>query len=124
MKIELNDDQMKQLVSEAIYLQLDEKKREEVMKAAIAHLLAPTKSSDRYGGTVPGPSPLEQAFNNAIGWVAGQIAREMLEKDEAIQAQIKQLIADAVNKMMTTDRQIYIDKISQNIAAAMTKDRY
>lgn len=124
MKLELNDEQMKSLVSEAIFLQLDEKKRDEVLRAAITHLISPSKSTDRFGSSVKGPSPLEESFQNAIGWVANQVCRDILEKDENIQAQLKQLVADAVNKMMTTDREAYVDKIAQAIGSAMTKDRY
>lgn len=118
MKLDIDDDQMKSLLSEAIYASLDEKKRGALIKGALEHLLTPDRNSG-YG--VTGQTPIQRAFNNAIETVANTVVREELTKNEAVRAKIEEMMASAVAAFIGAERETMIKRMSDAIASSLTR---
>lgn len=119
MKLELDNDAMKGLVSEAIFQSFDAQKRDALVKSALEALLQPTK--DGYG---KGKSPLQQAFEDALASKARQVANEAVENKPEIIAEIDRLISDAMKKLVTENREAMVDKLADGMRKAITGDRY
>jgi hypothetical protein len=116
LKIDIGADQMKDLVSEALLRTLDDEKRDALVKAAIAHLVAPNKTPGYYGRQA---SPLEDAFNQAVSWLARDIARKQLEEDAGLHAKIVGLLNEAMERLLTTNREKTVERLADAIAAGM-----
>jgi hypothetical protein len=112
MKIELNDEQLKATIGEAILRSIDEKTREALIKNAIEHLLAPTQGSsyEKSHGSL-----LEKAFKEQVTWTAQQLIREMLDSDDALKSRIKALISAAAEKALLNE------KLVENLANAVQR---
>jgi hypothetical protein len=91
MQLNVTDEQLKAVVSEAIYKTLDESTRERLIKEAIAYLMRPEKNI--YSSKVE--SPLERIFKDAMNSVAAAIAHKEITENELIQSEIKTLISEA-----------------------------
>lgn len=117
MDVKLDANSVRELVSEALLRQLDEQKRDELLKGAIAHLITPVKGQGLYGRDEP--SPLARAFNGAVEHAAQSIVRETLANDEAFKAQIRGLITDAVVTLETDNREARVRKLADAIARGL-----
>lgn len=105
MKIDLDDANLKKLVSEAILASLTDEKRSALIQGALQYLLAPGEKMNGYGRAIT-PSPIEEAFNLAINGVAHTVANEMLRNDPMVKNEIKKLITKAVEKMANSDEAV------------------
>lgn len=117
MDLRLNPEQFEQLVSAVIMQQLTPEQREEILKNAITHLL--TKNEGYARGRV---SPLQEAFNAAIGNVAHRFAREWLEAQPDVQQQITGLVAEAYQQALSGDRAAMVDRIAVQMSKAFERD--
>lgn len=115
MNIQLDSEMMKGLVSEALMKALDQEKRDILIQSAIKHLVTP---EDHYGSRRE--SPLESAFRNACHNVAQTTATEMLTNDPAFQARVRQLLDEAMVRVMDTNREATIERLAEAIAVGMT----
>lgn len=104
------DDTLNALVTEAMFRALDEKKREELIKTALATLVKPTQQGN-YGGRTT--TPIQDAFESAIRAAAYDIVREMCKTDEAQDA-IREVVGEAFTKMLTDK-----DRLATEMASAM-----
>lgn len=121
MQLDLKDDQLKAIIGEAILRSIDEKSRDTLIKSAIEHLIAPQQPHNGYGNKRP--SILEEAFQRQVSYVADQLIREILEKDDTLKERIKALIAEAAEKALTGEG--LVDKVSAAIVTGLTtKERY
>lgn len=122
MANEAKNEVLNALVLTAMMQALDQEKRDELFKKALATLIAPQASSGRYGET-PKPSHLEEAFNSAVQTMATKIIKEMIESNDAIRKQVQSLCSEAVRKAFANS-----DELSTRMANAFTvtllKDRY
>jgi len=108
---------VKALVTEAIFKGLDEKKREELIRAAIASLIEPSR--DGYGRG--GPTQLQEAFNAAAREVAREVVRDRFTKDERFIGEIKKIVGEAVNKIVAEEnRHRIVSAMADSLIEAMT----
>jgi len=91
---------VKALVTEAIFKGLDEKKREELIKTAIASLLKEEKSHWSSGGT----TPLQTAFDIAASDAAREIIREHFTKDESFRTKVAGVVKDALDRVWAGEK--------------------
>lgn len=118
MNIDLSDEQMQAIVSGAILQAMTTEARDTVMKAAIAHLLAPTEKTGY--STRPGKSPLQAAFESAVELYAARAARDWIEGNEDARAQIQSIFVAAYEKMIVDYKPDLIDKIAGQMAQALS----
>lgn len=119
MNLNLNDEQLKTVISAAILQTLSEERRGELLTEALKHLLTP----ERKGYGQPEISPLQSAFNYQLTCVARDIAGEMLREPE-VQARLRSLIVEAVEAAFSTNRQRVIERVSDAVADVLAgKDR-
>jgi len=111
------DTTMKALVVEAMYKALDDKKKEELIRAALAALVAP-KQSGTYGYS-QGKTEIHLAFEGAVLDLAREVVREMIATDE-IRARMRELAAAAFEKMLT-NRDALANEMASALVGAITK---
>lgn len=113
---------MEAIVAEAIYKDLGAEKREELIKLALAGLLAKETKNGSYGEKWP--SHLEQCFQSSINRIAADMVRAKFEKDDDLHKQIEAVIADALKKALTGDaREKLVNDVAKAVTAAFNFDR-
>lgn len=120
MRLDINDEQLKSIVSEAIFASLTEEARGTMIKGALAHLLTPEKTGN-YGAV--GLTPIQQAFNRAIETVANVVVREELAKNEAVRDAINAMTTEAIRAFMGAEKDKMVQRMAGAIARAITDDR-
>lgn len=118
MQLQLDDGQLKSLISEAILQSLDEQKKDALIKASLQHLL--TEESVNYGSKRP--SPLEQAFRHAANDVAREVAREQLLNNADFKSQVQKLMQEAMNIVFEKKAEAIADKLGDAIANGLGRD--
>jgi hypothetical protein len=116
VKLELNEETIRSVVSEVILASIGDEQRQNLIKAAIVHLMTPPERSIHDRG--PRSSPIQDAFNHAVENMARRLAFEMLEKDESFHTKIRELISEGLEKVMTTNREATVQRISSALADA------
>jgi len=96
LKIEFNEDGLKDLVAGWVINQMDSDQKQAVIASAVKHLI--TAPKDSYGRA--SNSPLQTAFNVAVEQAMHQVAREIVMGDVHVQAQIREMVIDAFAKYM------------------------
>ena len=120
VEINIDDDKMKGIVAEAVLQTLDAESRASLIKAAILHLLTPL-AQGAYGRA----SPLQEAFNRAVSSVAHDMARELVEKDDALMAQITKLYAEASERLFQEEgREKMVLELQTSMRRCLTGERY
>jgi hypothetical protein len=107
------DETLNALVTEAMFRALDEKKREELIKAALEALIKPVQQG---GCGSRMTTPIQDAFERAIREVAHNIVCEMCKTDEAQDA-----IREVVFEKMLTDKDRLASEMTSAMIAAITK---
>lgn len=99
-KIEVNFDQdaLHDLISKWVLEQMSVEQREKVLQQAITYLMTPPKA-DKYATYQP-PSPLQEAFNNALNRVMHDVARTIVDEDPAIRDAIQKLMGEALEEFL------------------------
>ncbi len=120
MDIKLDPESLKDVVSAAILKSLDDTKRDVMIEAALKHLLTPQGGSAYHKAE----SPLQTAFNNAVSFVATQIAKETLENDSSVKANIQALLNEAFVKVMSENREKTVSSIADAIVKGLTHREY
>ncbi len=118
MQIDLSDEQLQAIVSGAVLQAMGTEARDTIMKAAIAHLLAPEEQKGGYYRDKP-KSPLQRAFESAVELYATRSAREWLEGNPEAQAQIQEVYVAAYQKMIADYKPSLIEKIADRMASAL-----
>ena len=116
MDLKLDQEMLSAVVSGAIVNAIDENKRDSLIQGAIKALLTPPESRGYYGTR---ETPIEQAFNEAVRSIARQVAEQMLSKDESVLTRLRELLSQAVEKVMNDNREATIAKIADALAAGM-----
>lgn len=83
---------------------------------ALKHLLTPAEGGFSYGRRV---SPIEDAFNGAVLMVARQVAADVLAKDDTVTARMREILAEALDRIMVTNREKTVDQLADALAAGM-----
>ena len=119
MKLELEDEQLKSLVQEAILKSLDESKREVLIAGAIKELLKPV-STDRWTDQ----TKLQHIFNDALFSVAYNILKKDMEGNEEITTKVRALIAECMVRVTETKREDMLNKMTDAFTQGLFGDRY
>jgi len=103
MEIKIDEQAVRDVVTKSIMDQLGEDARETMISAALAYLLDPKKD-----GFNKGISPIQEAFNNAIGQAARTIVFDLVENDPDIRQKIVILVGEAFIQMESTNFTEYL----------------
>jgi uncharacterized membrane-anchored protein YjiN (DUF445 family) len=115
MEIKIEQEKVQAIISQAILKELGENQRDMLIAQAIEYLLKEQASGSGYSSTKF--IPLHQAFNSAVAHSAQKVARELVENDEQIQAKLKALLTEAMEKVFNEKRETMVD----SMAAAFIK---
>ena len=116
--IQINDESIRSAVSAAILQQLNTDNRDAILQQAVTYLITPPK--DIYGRAQP--TPLQVAMNEAVARVVHRVANELIEQDEALKANIRDIATSALSKLTDADwdtRTIVIDGIVEVLRQKM-----
>lgn len=119
MKLELQDDQFKSIVQEAILQSLDENKRTVLIAGAITELLKPVTS-----GGYNSQSNIQRIFNDALYSVARNIIEKDMAGNEEITTKIRAMISECVVRMTETKREDMLNKMTDAFTKGLFGDRY
>ncbi len=122
MDIKIDEKLVRDVVSSAIMNSLSQDQRNTLITNAVAFLIAPPAQTG-YGGSRQ-PSPLESAFNDAMRHQASKVASEMLENNSEVKEKLHGLIAEAMQKLFTDNRDATIDKIVRAVAEGISGKGY
>ena len=118
MKLDIDQEALREVVKSAIFEQLGAEGRERLVAAALENLLTPPPA-DRYTSHRP-PSPLEAAFNAAAASVARQIVMDEVAQDPTFVAKVREKIGEAIVKM---DEDNYTDYVAAAFADALKRSK-
>lgn len=119
MKLELDDPQLKSLISEAIFASLTQEKKDSLIARALENLMSPTESFGSEKVTV-----IQREFYEAVRLLARDLVQKELEGNTEIKEKINGMISDAVALMTETNREATVSKISEAIYRGLTAERY
>lgn len=115
--IKIDPSALQGIVTKTILDHLTDENREEILRSAIENVItAPPKSP--YGGANL-PSPLQEAFNNAVIDVTRQVAREVVQSGQfaaTVRAKVTQVMANFVAQDSTVN-----DAVGSAIGRVMTQ---
>lgn len=120
VKLTLDTETLKGVVSEAILASLSAEARAAMIQGAIKHLLERPSSTSPYDRNRP--SPLEEAFRIAVHDTARKVAAETIAGDDVLQARLRALILDGYEKLLTERRDDVVARIASSISDAMFRD--
>lgn len=119
VQIKLGDEEMKEVIAEALLKELGTEQRDQIIATAIRELIT---IRNEYGSKI---SPLQKAFNNAVEYMAETIAREQISQNAEIKQQIEALLAAAAAKLFgEEEREKLVETLAGSIRRAITGDRY
>ncbi len=119
--IEIPTEGLRSVVHQYVMEQLDTEQRSTIVAQAISYLLTPQTAA--YGR--PATSPLEDAFNNAVGIAMNQIAREIVAEDPGVRTQLYNLMGESIRKWLNEDayeykRNSFVAQMGEAIGRAMS----
>lgn len=82
--INLDEDTMSRILTQAIIEGIGEDEKNNIIGQAIAYLTQPAKNS--YSRDAK--TPLQEAFDTAMGMYVNRVVREYIEKDETVRAKV------------------------------------
>lgn len=88
--IQLSEDTMSRILTEAIIQGIGEDERNNIIAQAIAYLTTPQKSAY---GFQDKKTPLQEAFDTAMGIYVRTVVREFIERDETTKAAVEEQLA-------------------------------
>lgn len=90
--IKIDTAAMNQIVSKAILEGIDDNQKQAILEQAVQALITPKK--DNYGRNTD--TPLQRAFDSAVGSVVYQVAREFVEENQELRAKVREMVAQAM----------------------------
>lgn len=116
MEIKLDKDAVAEVVKQAILDRLGPDGQEKLIEAALVHLLTEPPKRDHYAPQYP--SPLQQAFNEAVAQAARDIVKaEIATKPEFVE-RVKVKVGEAMALM---DEANYSSYVAEALAEGMRK---
>lgn len=104
IEVTLTDEQLKNVMGEAILAQMDDAMRASVIRQAITYLTTEQKGSSSYYGQRT--SPLQDAFNRALGQLANEIVRTYVQENDAFRTAIKGIVEQAATEALTMNQEL------------------
>lgn len=119
MKIDFSDNQSLQAVmAKAILDAIGEEARGKLISDAIKYLMAPGEARPGYGEK-PRPSPLEQAFRDAVGSFARREVDKMLNADDSFKERMRGILTEAHELAFVTHREKTVGRVADFIARGL-----
>jgi hypothetical protein len=110
-KVEIDEDIIRQATAKAIADALSPSKRDELLRAAITHVI-----QDRHSHR-DNKSYLQFAFDLAVEKVVREIVEKEVDNDST-RTKVRELVADAWTRLFEQDQR---DKVCEDIASAIRK---
>jgi hypothetical protein len=118
--LEIPAEKVQEYVSAAILTGLPQETRDLLIKEAIASLMKPKEKSGGYSyGTQK--TVLQDAFDQAVYGAAVGAVRDFMEKDATFKQKLADLIADAVQIVLTEQREATVQGMAGALSAAFAK---
>lgn len=118
-KVDIPEDQIKEVLAEALLRTLDAKAREAVLAQAIAYLTTPHKG---YSGDAV--TPIQEAFNRTLQDYLTEIVKQIIEEDERVLIAVKQITVTAVEQWLESDKGPLIQQIVSYLDKAISERRW
>jgi tRNA(Ile2) C34 agmatinyltransferase TiaS len=115
MEIKLDEAAVQQAVSAAVLEQLGADGQRTLVEAALLYLMTPPKDAYRRNAQ----SPLQDAFNAAVGAAARKIVLELVEENEEFKEKIRTQVGEAFIKMEATN---FTDYLGTALSDALRKE--
>lgn len=117
MQLNLNDEQMRSVVTAAILQTISPEQRDTLIQEALKSLLVP-KQSDYYGTK---KTPIQEAFERAAFQVAMRVAEGYFAENETVRAEMEGLVAEAWQKVVGEGRIRVVDRMADAIVVALSE---
>jgi hypothetical protein len=114
----INDDQLRALISGAILSAIGPEQRDAMLTEAIKHLMTPAQDG-YYGKTM---TPIQRAFNDAASAIASKHFAAMMEADIAFQERLKGMLAEAMERLFTVNREKVITAMVTAVQRGMERE--
>lgn len=117
MEIKLSDEQLQSAIQEALVLAIPEESRNKMIVDALRWLTeAPKDSYNRVS-----PSPLQQAFRDALRWAAVEMVRnELSNPDSETSKALHALVDDSMAKLTRSENyNVIVDKFAAALSNAL-----
>lgn len=114
MEFKLSDEQLRDLVVDALFTKIDPETVKAMITDALKTLMKPQEGT-AYNRT-PSPSRLQEAMQGALLKIATEAAKAHFDKDE-IKDQVTAMIHEATHRVIVVDR----EKTVESMADAFTK---
>ena len=117
MQITLDPVALREATGQAIMGILTPELRAQILQQAISALLAPSTNSWERG-----KSPIEQAFENAVGRAAHEAAFEYVKTDAVLMDRIKALLQQTADKVLAADPEKMAGRMADAFVSSMRRE--
>lgn len=117
--IKIPADALNGLVARAIFDSIGPEQRDALITSAITKLIEPRK--DSYGRTEA--SPLQEAFERAIGVATNRVVNEVLESDEQLKSKLREVVSDKLRDLLDDNYSLQ-RVVSEALADAILRKEY
>lgn len=116
MDIKLDNINFQEVFTAAIVQSLDENKKQELLKGAVASLFQKSEYSKK--------TKLQEAFESAMQQKAIEYIKDFIDTDPQVKESIFGLIRDAVVKINSEARDKTVGKIAEKIIEGLYSEKY
>lgn len=111
---------MSTIVAKAIMEGIAQDQRDILMEQAIAKLIAPSKRNDGYR-TTEGPSPLQEAFDNAVEQACHRVVAELVTERPEFNDRIRAAVTEAMGKLIDGTDYDLSSRVGSAVGSAVTE---
>lgn len=119
--LQMDEAAIREATVQALMGKLTPEFQAQMIQGAIKSIL--TKDRGSYGDQL---TPIERAFRDAVYTQATRIAREAVEQDAALQAKLRELMADTMARMLShsdeSARTAFVDRMAQAFVGTLRRD--
>jgi hypothetical protein len=115
MDLKLSDEQLRAIVADALFNQIDQTQIQKMVTGALVALMQPQKND--YGREVS-PGRLQSAVEEALLKVAREVVGQEMAKGE-VQAQISSLVTEAIERVMVKERERTVEHMASSFRSAL-----
>lgn len=105
------------IASAAIFDQMSEEARADVLKQAVTSLLTPVEESNAFGRKKK--TPLQKAFEDAINQAAYKAVHDKVANDVQVRTGINALLGPLINGALQAEAENYNDDLAKAIGEAV-----
>lgn len=114
MEIKLDSESLATVAANAIFQEMDQATRDEVLKQAVKGLLTPSTSTWNRGKT-----PLQEAFDQALNNAARIAVEKTIRDDPVVSSHIHELLGPLVNSALEAEGVNYDSTLATKIGQAV-----